>query len=95
MLSLGDLYLTKGHMREPHWHPNADELDYVISGEVTVSILDPNTLQVCNYRLKPGQVTLIPKRWFHWIIQIRRKHICSCSLTTVKSSRWKVQTYYG
>ena len=68
MLSLGDLYLTKGHMREPDWHPNADEFDYVISGEVTVSILDPNTLQVCNYRLKPGQVTLIPKGWFHWII---------------------------
>ena len=55
-------------MREPHWHPNADELDYVICGEVTVSILDPNTLQVCNYRLKPGQVTFIPKGWFHWII---------------------------
>ena len=68
VLSLGDLYLTKGHMREPHWHPNADELDYVICGEVTVSILDPNTLQVCNYRLKPGQVTFIPKGWFHWII---------------------------
>ena len=68
VLSLGDLYLTKGHMREPHWHPNADELDYVICGEVTVSILDPNTLQVCNYRLKPGQVTFIPKGWCHWII---------------------------
>lgn len=68
VLSLGDLYLTKGYMREPHWHPNADELDYVICGEVTVSILDPNTLQVCNYRLKPGQVTFIPKGWFHWII---------------------------
>ncbi|EPZ47812.1 cupin domain-containing protein [Alicyclobacillus acidoterrestris] len=68
VLSLGDLYLTMGHVREPHWHPNADELDYVISGEVTVSILDPNTLAVCNYRLKPGQVTLIPKGWLHWII---------------------------
>jgi oxalate decarboxylase/phosphoglucose isomerase-like protein (cupin superfamily) len=70
VLSLGDLYLTKGHMREPHWHPNADELDYVISGEVSVSILNPNTLQVCNYRLKPGQVTFIPKGWFHWIIPV-------------------------
>jgi oxalate decarboxylase/phosphoglucose isomerase-like protein (cupin superfamily) len=68
VLSLGDLYLTKGHMREPHWHPNADELDYIISGEVTISILNPNTLHVCNYRLKPGQVTFIPKGWFHWII---------------------------
>jgi oxalate decarboxylase/phosphoglucose isomerase-like protein (cupin superfamily) len=68
VLSLGDLYLTKGHLREPHWHPNADELDYVISGEVTISILNPDTLHVCNYHLKPGQVTFIPKGWFHWII---------------------------
>ena len=21
-----DLFMTKGHMREPHWHPNAWEL---------------------------------------------------------------------
>lgn len=70
VLSLGDLCLTKGHIREPHWHPNADELDYVISGEVTVSILNPFTLQVCNYSIKPGQVTFIPKGWWHWIIPV-------------------------
>ncbi|WP_067933780.1 cupin domain-containing protein [Alicyclobacillus kakegawensis] len=68
VLSLGDLYLTRGHVREPHWHPNADELDYIVSGEVTVSILDPQTLRVTNNRLKPGQVTFIPKGWFHWIV---------------------------
>ncbi|MCL6627850.1 cupin domain-containing protein [Alicyclobacillus shizuokensis] len=68
VLSLGDLFLTKGHVREPHWHPNADELDYVVAGEVTVSILDPNTLRVASHRLKPGQVTFIPKGWFHWIV---------------------------
>ena len=28
-LALGDLFLSKGHIREPHWHPNADELDFV------------------------------------------------------------------
>lgn len=38
-----DLYMTKGHMREPHWHPNAWELDVVVSGEVQVSVLDPDT----------------------------------------------------
>ena len=28
-----DLFMTKGHMREPHWHPNAWELDVVVSGK--------------------------------------------------------------
>jgi oxalate decarboxylase/phosphoglucose isomerase-like protein (cupin superfamily) len=70
VLSLGELFLTKGHIREPHWHPNADELDYVISGEVTVSILNPFTLEVCNYHVKPGQVAFIPEGWWHWITPV-------------------------
>ena len=37
-----DLFMTKGHMREPHWHPNAWELDVVVSGEAVISILNRN-----------------------------------------------------
>lgn len=62
-----DLYMTKGHMREPHWHPNAWELDVVVSGEVQVSILDPDTSSMHNYRIKEGEVVFIPMGWWHWI----------------------------
>ncbi|MGM2835518.1 cupin domain-containing protein, partial [Bacillus cereus group sp. Bce025] len=41
-----DLFMTKGHMREPHWHPNAWELDVVVSGEAVTSILNPETNQL-------------------------------------------------
>lgn len=66
-LSLGDLFLSKEHIREPHWHPNADELDFIISGEVIISILNPFTLKLQTYHVKPGQVTFLPKGWWHWI----------------------------
>jgi oxalate decarboxylase/phosphoglucose isomerase-like protein (cupin superfamily) len=72
-LSLGDLYLTKDHNREPHWHPNADELDYIISGEVIISILDPFTPRMLTYHVKPGQVTFLPKGWWHWITAVTEK----------------------
>ncbi len=50
-----DLFMTKGHMREPHWHPNAWELDVVVSGEAVTSILNPETNQLQNYHMKAGQ----------------------------------------
>jgi oxalate decarboxylase/phosphoglucose isomerase-like protein (cupin superfamily) len=62
-----DLYLTKGHIREPHWHPNAWELDVVVSGEAQISIVDPDTNKLQNYIAKPGQVVFIPMAWWHWI----------------------------
>jgi oxalate decarboxylase/phosphoglucose isomerase-like protein (cupin superfamily) len=66
-LALGDLFLSREHIREPHWHPNADELDFIISGEVIISILNPSTLELQTYHVKPGQVTFLPKGWWHWI----------------------------
>ncbi|MED5050568.1 cupin domain-containing protein [Anoxybacillus rupiensis] len=62
-----DLYLTKGHIREPHWHPNAWELDVVVSGEALISIVDPDTNKLHHYKAKAGQVVFIPMAWWHWI----------------------------
>ena len=56
-----DLFMTKGHMREPHWHPNAWELDVVVSGEAVTSILNPETNQLQNYHMKAGKLSL-----FQW-----------------------------
>lgn len=66
--AFADVYLTKGHIREPHWHPNAWELDVVISGEAQISIVDPDTNKLHTYIAKPGQVVFIPMAWWHWII---------------------------
>jgi|GEM_PF-766697 len=68
--SVADLYMTKGHIREPHWHPNAWELDVVIEGKVVVSILNPDTSQLINNPAGPGQVVFIPMGWLHWITPI-------------------------
>jgi len=65
--SFVDLFLTKGHMREPHWHPNAWELDVIVSGEAMISIVDPDTRKLHHYHAKPGDVVFIPMAWWHWI----------------------------
>ncbi|WP_127533719.1 cupin domain-containing protein [Paenibacillus kobensis] len=74
--SVADLYMTKGHIREPHWHPNAWELDVVIEGRVIVSILNPDTSQLINNSAGPGQVVFIPMGWLHWITPVTdRTHL--------------------
>jgi oxalate decarboxylase len=39
-ISIKRLTIEPGAIREPHWHANADELTYCLSGEVLVSVLD-------------------------------------------------------
>ncbi|MFS1514842.1 cupin domain-containing protein [Chengkuizengella sp. SCS-71B] len=66
--SIADLQLSKGFIREPHWHTNAWELDYLVSGEADVSILNPVNNNVVTYKLnRPGLTAFIPMGWMHWI----------------------------
>lgn len=55
-VSLLDIYLSKNNVIEPHYHQNAAELVYCISGAATVSLLNPFTKQIQNYYITPGQV---------------------------------------
>lgn len=65
-LALFDLMLAKDGIREPHWHPNAHELNYLISGKVKVRILSPSgTLE--HFEMHPGDVSFIPKSYYHYI----------------------------
>lgn len=69
-LSLVDVYLSKGHSIEPHWHPNANELLYMVQGEIVEYVLNPFTLQLLTYRVGPHQSVYIPMGWWHWTIAV-------------------------
>jgi len=69
-LSVFDVYLSRGHSVEAHWHPNANELVYMIQGEAIVSTLNPFTKQILSYRVGPPQTVYIPMGWWHWAIAV-------------------------
>ena len=65
-VSLLDIFLSKNNVIEPHYHQNAAELVYCISGAVTVSILNPFTKQLLHFPITPGQVANVPQGWWHY-----------------------------
>ena len=65
-ISLLDIFLSANNVIEPHYHQNAAELVYCISGAATVSILNPFTKQLLHYSITPGQVANVPKGWWHY-----------------------------
>lgn len=67
-LSLLDIFLSINNVVEPHYHQNASELVYCISGSAIVTILNPFTKQLQNYSITPGQVVNIPQGWWHFIV---------------------------
>ncbi|GGE59553.1 cupin domain-containing protein [Priestia taiwanensis] len=67
-VSLLDIFLSANNVIEPHYHQNAAELVYCISGAATVSMLNPFTKEVLHYTITPGQVANIPQGWWHYEI---------------------------
>jgi hypothetical protein len=65
-ISLLDIFLSASHIIEPHYHQNAAELVYCISGAATVSLFNPFTKQIQNYPITPGQVANVPQAWWHY-----------------------------
>ncbi|QFF99224.1 cupin domain-containing protein [Psychrobacillus glaciei] len=65
-VSLLDIFLSKNNVVEPHYHQNAAELVYCISGAAIVSVLNPFTNQLLSYYITPGQVANIPQGWWHY-----------------------------
>ncbi|MFS0868317.1 cupin domain-containing protein [Paenibacillus xylanilyticus] len=63
-----NVHMSKGIIVQPHWHTNVTEMIVLISGEITTSVFDPFTRRRINYHLKPGQVSIFPKGWFHWFV---------------------------
>ncbi|KAF2424943.1 oxalate decarboxylase [Tothia fuscella] len=60
------LDIAPSAMREMHWHPNADEWGYVISGRARITIFAAQgTARTFNYMA--GDVTIVPRNHGHFI----------------------------
>lgn len=60
-----DIYLSKDNCVEMHYHPNASELTYCISGSVKVSFINPNNNEWQSFELNPGEAVSIPQGFWH------------------------------
>lgn len=64
--SILDIFMSKGHYVEPHYHQNATELVYCVSGKIAVSFINPFTNKLYNIPITPGQVANVPQGWWHY-----------------------------
>lgn len=58
--------LQPGSLREMHWHPNADEWQYYISGHARLSVFGANG-RVRVEEMGPGDVGYVPQGFGHYI----------------------------
>jgi len=65
-LAIQALKLKPGAVREPHSHPNAEQLDYCVSGEARVGIVRPEGHKQL-LPLKAGDISFDPRGYVHWI----------------------------
>lgn len=65
-LAIYRLCLKNKGVREPHWHPNADELNYLMSGSARITLLSPGG-NVDTFDLAPGDISFLPRGYFHHI----------------------------
>jgi len=65
-LSIYLLTLEPGAVRIPHWHPDASELDYVLSGKARIGLGFPDG-EWERFDLAAGQIAILPQGWFHYI----------------------------
>ncbi|WP_043931871.1 cupin domain-containing protein [Bacillus sp. EB01] len=73
--SLLDIFLSVGNVIEPHYHQNAAQLVYCISGAATVSILNPFTKQLLNFPITPGQVANAKGWWHYEVATVDNTHL--------------------
>jgi oxalate decarboxylase len=62
-------YLEPGSLRELHWHPNADEWQYYLSGRSRVTIFGAHG-RVRTEEFGPGQICFIQQGFGHYVEQV-------------------------
>jgi oxalate decarboxylase/phosphoglucose isomerase-like protein (cupin superfamily) len=65
-LAIQSLHLKPGVIREPHVHPNANQLDYCVSGKAQVGIIGPEGHKQL-LDLTAGDISFVPQGQLHWI----------------------------
>lgn len=65
-LTAYSLNLQSGGVREPHWHPNAHELNYLIKGKARISLHLPNG-EIETFDMNSGDLSFLPKGYPHYI----------------------------
>lgn len=65
-LAIQALHLKVGAVREPHVHPNAEQLDYCVSGRAQVGIVGPEGHRQL-LDLSAGDISFVPQGYAHWI----------------------------
>jgi oxalate decarboxylase len=73
-LAMFSLRISKQGIREPHWHPNATELNFVLQGKARLTILSP-TGQIDSFELSQNQGSIIPAGYFHHIENMGTKEL--------------------
>jgi oxalate decarboxylase len=66
MIAAGLVEVEPGGMRELHWHPNSDELQYYIEGEGRMTVYASNT-NAGTFNYQAGDVGYVPKSMPHYI----------------------------
>lgn len=64
-ISLGQLKLHKGAIREPIWHPNANKIGYCVKGSALISMRSPSGVEV--FTVNEGDMLFIPRGYVHHI----------------------------
>ncbi|CAF0978293.1 unnamed protein product [Adineta steineri] len=63
--SMAIITLKPGGIRQPHWHPFAWEMNYVLSGKAKWSIVGTNG-QHDSFVAKTGDLVFVQQAWFHY-----------------------------
>ncbi|XP_072108214.1 uncharacterized protein [Mobula birostris] len=66
-MTVGTLRVEKDGLRVPHWHFNANEHGYLLTGKAWIGVIDDGTNVVATYNVTAGQVIFFPKNTLHWV----------------------------
>lgn len=76
-LAMYSLRFNELGVREPHWHPNCAEFNYVVSGRVKMTIVSPGG-DADTFELSAGDVSYIPPAYFHHIESLVTEEVHMC-----------------